>query len=513
MRYLVNSREMKNYDTNTIEQLHVPGMVLMERAALSFAEELKHLSADLSQVLVVCGTGNNGGDGLAIARLLKQMGCLVDAVLVGNRKKSSEQNICQQKIMEAYHYEILDKIPEEKKYSAVIDAVFGVGLSRNIEGDYETLITCMNELPGEKYAVDIASGVSADNGAVLGVAFKADVTITFAYGKVGMYLFPGNEYSGKVIVKEIGIRQESWFGKKPSVAALEDSDLSWMPKRKSHSNKGSFGKLLVIAGSVNMAGAACLCGKAAYATGCGLVRILTPEENRTILQTVLPEAILTTYPEKKPDLSEVIETMKWADAIVLGPGIGKGKVASALVECVIKNASVPVVLDADALNLVAEDNSILLRPHTEIIVTPHLGEMSRLTGDGISYIQTRLLEVAEEFARQYNVICVLKDEHTVTSVPYEQTYLNFSGNNGMATAGSGDVLSGIIGSLLVQGMRPEKAAPLGVFLHGKAGDKIRESTGTYGMLASDLIEGIRQVTVNLNANAGKTIERDRLLLG
>lgn len=494
MRYLVNSHEMKNYDTNTIEQLHMPGMVLMERAALSFVEELKRLGADLSQVLIVCGTGNNGGDGLAIARLLRQMGHRTDAVLVGDRKKSSEQNLCQQKIMEAHHYEIIDSIPEEKEYTAVIDAVFGVGLSRNIEGEYEKLITRMNELSGEKYAVDIASGVSADNGAVLGIAFKADVTVTFAYGKVGMYLFPGNEYSGKVIVTEIGIREESWFGKKPAVAALEDGDLLWMPRRKNHSNKGSFGKLLVIAGSINMAGAACLCGKAAYATGCGLVRIITPEENRMILQTVLPEAVLTTYTEEKTDTDELTEAIKWADAIVAGPGIGKKKTAKKIINSVIKNASVPVLLDADALNLVAEDSSVLLHPHTEMIVTPHLGEMSRLTGEGISYIQAHLLEVAEEFSRQYNVICVLKDEHTVTSVPNEQTYLNFSGNNGMATAGSGDVLSGIIGSLLAQGMSPEKAAPFGVFLHGKAGDKMKEKIGSYGMMASDLIEGIRQVT-------------------
>lgn len=494
MKYLVNSREMKIYDTNTIEQLHMPGMVLMERAALSFVEKLKEVSADLSKVLVVCGTGNNGGDGLAIARLLKQAGCAVDAVLVGNCKKSSEQNICQQQIMEAHHYEVLTELPEGKSYTAVIDAVFGVGLSRNIEGEYERLITKMNELSGEKYAVDIASGVSADNGAVLGTAFRADVTVTFAYGKVGMYLYPGNEYSGKVMVTEIGIPKESWFGKKPKVAALEDCDLAWLPKRKSHSNKGTYGKLLVIAGSVNMAGAACLCGKAAYASGCGLVRIITPEENRTILQSVLPEAVLSVYTEKKPDMAEVIEALKWADAVVIGPGIGTGKAAEQMVECVIKNASVPVLLDADALNLVSKDSSLLLRPHTEMIVTPHLGEMSRLTGDSISYIQTRLLEVAEEFARQYNVICVLKDEHTVTSVPYEQTYLNFTGNNGMATAGSGDVLSGIIGSLLVQGMRPKDAAPFGVFLHGKAGDAIKEETGCYGMMASDLIEGIRLVT-------------------
>ena len=494
MKYLVNSREMKTYDANTIEQLHMPGMVLMERAALSFVEEMKKLSGDLSRVLVVCGTGNNGGDGLAIARLLKQAGHEVDAVLVGNRAKASEQNRCQQQILKAHRYELLTELPKKNTYTAVIDAVFGVGLSRNIEGEYETLLTKMNGLSGEKYAVDIASGVSADNGAVLGTAFRADVTITFAYGKLGMYLFPGNEYSGKVIVTDIGIPEESWFGAKPKTAALEDADLAWLPERKNHSNKGTYGKLLVIAGSVNMAGAACLCGGAAYRAGCGLVRIMTPEENRTIIQSVLPEAVLTTYPKEKPKETQLTAALQWADAVVLGPGIGTSETAEQLLKAVLAQAEVPVLLDADALNLAAKDSSLLLHSQARLILTPHLGEMSRLTGKHISEIQTHLIEVAEAFAGQYNVICVLKDEHTVTAVPDGQTYLNLSGNHGMATAGSGDVLSGIIGSLLAQGMSPEAAAPLGVFLHGKAGDAIREKTGCRSMMASDLTEGICLIT-------------------
>ncbi len=493
MRYLVNSREMKLYDSNTIEKIHMPGMVLMERAALSFVGELKKQSADLSQVLIVCGAGNNGGDGLAIARLLKQEGYAADVVLVGEKTKATEQNLCQQRMLEALSCDMLEAIPEGKTYTAVIDALFGVGLSREIGGIYKSVIDRMNRLSGKKYAVDIASGVSADSGAVFGVAFQADVTITFAYAKVGMFLFPGSAYSGSVIVTDIGIPKESWFGKKPHVAAFEDSDLTYMPKRQSHSNKGTFGKLLVIAGSVNMAGAAFLCGKAAYASGCGMVRIVTPEENRTIIQSALPEAVLTTYAQKNPDMTEITKAIAWADAIVLGPGIGTSDAAAALLECVIKYADVPVLLDADALNLAAKESGILLRAHTEIIITPHLGEMSRLLGESVSYVQTRVLEIAEEFAREYHVICVLKEEHTVTSIPYEQTYLNLSGNHGMATAGSGDVLSGITGSLLAQGMRPKEAAPFGVFLHGKAGDEIRERVGTYGMMASDLIEGIRRV--------------------
>lgn len=505
MRYLVNSREMKLYDNNTTEKYFVPSIVLMERAAVAFVEELKAQKTDLSQILVVCGSGNNGGDGYAIARLLLLAGSKVDVVQAGAQKqtqsgtkkesaaKGTEANLLQKKIWKAYQQEILTEIPEEKTYTAVIDAVFGVGLSRAVEGAYAALLVQMNRCPGKKIAVDIPSGISSDNGAVLGTAFRADITITFAYEKIGTVLWPGNEYAGAVVIKDIGIDERSFCDRKPAVAALTEEDLGMLPARKSHSNKGTYGKLLVIAGSVGMSGAAYLSAKAAYCCGCGLVRVFTPEENRMILQTQLPEAILTTYAAKKLDVGALTETIGWADAIVCGPGIGTTDTAAQIVKNVLKNASVPMLMDADALNLISADVNVLLRPHTEMIVTPHLGEMSRLSKDSVSYIQNRLIEVAEEFARQYNVICVLKDEHTVTSVPYSQTYLNLSGNAGMATAGSGDVLSGVIGALVAQGIAAETAAPLGVYLHGRAGDVIREKNGAAGLMASDIPEGLKAV--------------------
>ena len=492
MEYIVNSREMKLYDNNTTEHFGIPSIVLMERAAVAFVEELKRRREDCSRVLVVCGTGNNGGDGLAIARMLALSDSQVDVVLLGDKKRVTEQNKVQQKIVSSYGHEILSEIPKGIHYTLVIDAIFGVGLSRNVEGNYADIIRMMNELEGKKVAVDIASGISADDGRVLGVAFRADYTVTFAYAKVGMLLWPGNEYSGVVVVKDIGINEKSWLERKPAVAAFREEDMNLLPKRKKHSNKATYGKLLVIAGSVNMAGAAYLSAKAAYAAGCGVVRIMTPEENRQIIQASLPEAILTTYSAKKTDIHVVIEALNWADVVVCGPGLGTSEAAEMLIQCVLKNVSVPVLFDADALNIIAKDTGILLRPHTELVLTPHLGEMSRLTGDSIGYIQSKLIEAAEEFARQYNIICVLKDEHTIVSVPYGQTYLNLSGNSGMATAGSGDVLSGIIGSLMAQGLEASVAAPLGVYLHGRAGDIMIAETGKRGLFASDLVEGLRR---------------------
>ncbi len=505
MKYLVDSREMQKYDANTISHFKVPGLLLMERAAVAFVRELHEQDMDLSEVIVVCGSGNNGGDGLAIARLLFLEGYSVTVVFIGNKEHCSEQNRLQQDILNAYGVPIYTDLPEQIRPTLVIDAVFGVGLSREVTGAYADMLRYMNELPGKKTAVDIASGVSADTGAILGTAFRADLTITFAFAKLGSILWPGNEYAGKVTVCDIGITKKSWLGEPPAVMALEEKDLSLLPARKSHSNKGSYGKLLLIAGSVNMAGAAVLSAKAAYATGCGLVRVLTPEENRTILQCSIPEAVLTTYNRNTAPKEAVLqEILDWSDAIVIGPGLGKEKTSAQILNFVLEYGTsqekASILFDADALNLIAEQKSAGL-PGVDIwrhfrstaVITPHLGEMSRLAGKTIGEIQHSLLQTAVDFADKNQVVCVLKDEHTVTALPDAKRYLNLSGNSGMATAGSGDVLSGVIGALMAQKMLPGQAAPLGVYLHGMAGDIMVQTTGLQGLTASDLIEGIKKV--------------------
>lgn len=242
-----------------------------------------------------------------------------------------------------------------------------------------------------------------------------------------------------------------------------------------------------------MAGAAALSAKSAYAAGCGLVRIYTPEENRIILQTLVPEAVITTYSSSQ-DVSQTLpDAMKWADAIVCGPGLGTGICSSQIVDTVIHSADIPVVFDADALNLIAVKTDCLRMPHAEFIMTPHPGEMSRLTGRPICDFCNDLIRTASDFSEKYQVVCVLKDEHTVTALPDGKVYLNLSGNNGMATAGSGDVLSGITGSLLAQGESTEFSASMAVYLHGMAGDKMLCDTGYRGMTASDLMIGLNKI--------------------
>ena len=242
-----------------------------------------------------------------------------------------------------------------------------------------------------------------------------------------------------------------------------------------------------------MAGAAFFSGKSAYATGAGLVKVYTEETNRTIIQELLPEAVLETYEAKSEIEKTLLDSLSWASVVVAGPGIGTDEVSEHMIRIILENAEVPVILDADGLNIVSHHKEWLRERNMPLIVTPHLGEMARLTEKSIFDIQKQLLQVAGEFAKEYNVICVLKDARTVIALPDGTTFINTSGNNGMATAGAGDVLTGVIAGLLAQKMEPMQAAPLGVYLHGTGADWMVEKTGTYGMMAQDIIEGIRQV--------------------
>lgn len=490
---------MKLLDQNTISHFHMPELVLMEQAAMVFVWKLSAiLQGQAQKGIVFCGTGNNGADGMAIARLLNERGIETAVFPVKEawqlEAKQTESYKTQEAIYTTYNYPRLTDIRKlsNEKYDFVIDAVFGIGLSRALSAEYLQIVDTINAIGAMTIAVDMPSGISSDNGQVMGNAVKCDYTITFSYAKRGQYLWPGCDYAGEVIVADMGITNRSWLEKKPGMAYLEEADVKNIATRPAHSNKGTFGKLLIIAGSPNMAGAAILSAKAAYHNGVGLVKIFTSEANRVIIQTSVPEAILTTYGEHL-DETELINAMKWADAIVIGPGLGTSAVARKLVHIVQQNAAVPVVWDADALNLMAQDVNALSMPHTEFILTPHLGEFSRLTGKEVVWIQNSLVESALEFARMYDVICVLKDSRTVIANPYGMSYLNLSGNNGMATAGSGDVLTGIIGAFLAQGMKGIDAAAYGVYVHGMAGDAAMKRMGTHGVTASDVIEGLIEV--------------------
>lgn len=493
MKYILNSHEMKQCDENTMQRRGMLSAVLMERAALATVQEIiNRFPIPKTKVLVVCGSGNNGGDGVAVGRLLWLKGYDVTVFFAGNRERVTEETKRQLFIAEQYGVCITEAYPEENM-DVIVDAIFGIGLSRAVSGRYADLIQKMNKQSGYKVAVDIASGISADSGMVMGTAFRADLTVTFGFAKIGQLLYPGAEYTGTLYVADIGIDEQSLFEMQPQVQVMEFEDLNQLPERKNRSNKGSYGKLLILAGSEQMAGAAVFAAKAAYRMGCGLVRVATVEENRLILQEQIPEAVLAVYNDCT-DVVEFVETqLRWADAVVAGPGISQSELAEKMLHELLRQVQVPCLCDADALNLIAQHTDWWQEVQPGLIITPHLGEMSRLTGFPIGKIQDQLAQTAVAYAAKHQITVVLKDARTVTALPNGQSFINLSGNHGMATAGAGDVLSGVIGALLAQHMEPELAAPLGVYVHGLSGDAAAEKRGRCAMMASDIVEGIIDV--------------------
>jgi len=504
MKYLVDSKEMKQLDKNTIEYFGIPSLVLMERAALSVYGEIKKRFGLDKHILIICGAGNNGGDGLAIARLLFLDGYFVHIYMPMHPAKMTEETKCQYQTGEKYGIPIVEK--PEMDYDIIIDALFGIGLSRPLEGEFKELIGWCNKGKAVRIAVDMPSGISADTGAVLGEAFLADMTVTFGFAKAGQMVYPGAGFCGKLIVADIGIDDKSMLDTLPSLCCLEDSDISEkFPKRKKDSHKGSFGKVLVIAGSNTMAGAAWFSGKGAYLSGCGLVEIFTPEKNRDILLTKLPEAIVTDYSQDSLDVSLLREKIDWADVILAGPGIGLSHTAEVIIKEVLSQKEKPVVLDADGLNIIAANPSLLKKTKADVVITPHLGEMSRLTGREISQIKENLIHSAKSFAEKYHVVCVLKDARTVIA-SQENCCINPTGCNGMASGGSGDVLSGLIAGILAQNKTPMEAAALGAYIHGKAGEDAARLQGNASMLASDILNQIPQVIKELTQEGNGRID-------
>lgn len=486
---LPKAGQMKEADRYTIEELNIPSLTLMERAAEACVSSMESEHMDFHHTCIVCGSGNNGGDGFAIGRILRKKGRRVTVVFAGNPDHCTSECSTQRKWYEEAGGVVRDEYCEDE-YSIIVDAIFGVGLSRCVEGKYESLIAGLNKAKAKKVAVDIPSGISADSGSVLGIAFRADVTVTFQAEKLGLILDPGREYAGRVCVADIGICTKMWRDDLEAAYTKDENEYARMlPERKQDSNKGSYGKLLVIAGSRGMSGAAYFNAGAAYRTGAGLVQIYTPEENRVILQQMLPEAIIKTY--EFYDEGELMRLLAWADTICIGSGIGTSDRSKKILKTVMENALVPVIIDADGLNLLGENRRYFDRmQHKNYILTPHMKEMSRLTGKTVADLKERRMELLKTFTEKYGLTCVLKDSRTVVQTKGQRPYVNRSGNAAMAKAGSGDVLAGMIAGLVCQGMDCADAAVLGTYLHGRSGDFAREEKGSYSVVAQDLMDHI-----------------------
>lgn len=495
MKGIVTAAEMKSYDSYTIEEVGISSLVLMERAALSVVQKVEgYLNTGKQKVCIACGVGNNGADGLAIARMLAERGCVVHVYIYGKLEKKTAEFIQQEKILESYPVEKREnEMPGDCGYDMIIDAIFGVGLTRSVEGIFAEALTCLNAMEGRKVAVDIPSGISADTGELLGVAFRADLTVTFAFGKRGLYLYPGADYAGSIFVEDIGIGPVSNPKCQPKMCIYEPSDIERvLPKRKGSGNKGTFGKVLIVAGFEYMVGAAILCARACYEMGAGMVKVLCPEENRGILQQAVPEILYGTC-------EDVDSSLQWADVVVVGPGMGCGHIARATLAQLLEKCDLPMVMDADALNMLSVDKELQDALYArgdkglETVLTPHMGEFARLTGTSVADLKLDTATAAANWAKAYQITLAAKDARTVVADMGGRLYLNITGNSGMATAGSGDVLAGIIGSLLAQGLGGFEAATLGVYIHSLAGDEAAEQYSEYGVTAGKIIRNIQSI--------------------
>ncbi len=503
---LATAAQMKELDRQAIEERGIPSIELMERAAAGVAEAVLGMlpaRPGKCRAAVLCGAGNNGGDGIGAARRLFLAGVRVRVFLVGAYEKLTPDALEETRRLSECGVELEPFDPENQSQrewilssQVLVDAIFGVGLSREIAPDslFAAAVALMNDSRGKVVAADIASGVAADNGRILGCAAKADKTITFTFSKAGQFVGDGVLCSGEVEVLDIGIPKELVRGTVCPVQSVEaDFVRAGLPRRKPDGHKGDFGKLLVVGGAVGYTGAPYLASAAAVRSGCGLVFLGVPESIWAVEAGRCISAMPFPLIEKQGMLSEkalqkIWEKLAGCDVLALGPGLGRSPRTDWLVWDLLRETEQPVVLDADGINALAGHIDVLdARRGRVTILTPHDGEFARIGGDLSHGDRVR---AAREFAAAHGCVLVLKGHRSVTAGPEGNVLVNTTGNSGLAKGGSGDVLTGIIASLLAQGASPVQAAACGVWLHGRAGDLAAERLTAYGMAPEDVIASL-----------------------
>ena len=492
------SQAMRDMDRYTIDVLGVPSDTLMLRAARGLTDVIEKQLRPDGTAVILCGSGNNGGDGIAAAKFLLEDGFRAECYMIGSREKMTEDVKKMESLLVQQGGALLDgtELTTLEHADVIVDALFGTGLSRAITGKYQALIDEINASGKTVIACDIASGISADTGEILGCSVKADVTVTFNLPKTGQLLPPGTEYTGRLVVHDIGIPQAA----KEQVSfdgtyVTRDLVMSWLPKFKLESHKGDMGKLLMLCGSTGFTGAAALAARAALRTGAGLVYLGVPDAVYPILAAKLDEPVVFPLPSNGNGrfgsyaAQEMTECLRDKDACLIGPGIGRCRDTETMVDAVLEHAQCPVVLDADGINVLEGHIDRLDRAKVPLVLTPHEGEFRRMGGD----LSQGRIAGAKAMAEKTGAVIVLKGYRTVTAAPDGRIYVNSTGNPGMATGGSGDVLSGILTCLLGQGMEPARAAAAAVWIHGAAGDAARDRLGVRSMLPTDLIGALPEI--------------------
>ncbi|MCI8341690.1 MAG: NAD(P)H-hydrate dehydratase [Firmicutes bacterium] len=497
---VADGAHMREIDRFAIEKLGIAGIVLMENASLAVCEKCIEVLGRVggAKAAIFCGSGNNGGDGFAVARLLHCRGFDVTVLFLGSESKLKNDAKANYEAAKNIGIEMIDDFSQCKKIAEnsdiIVDAMFGTGFKGSPKPPFDKVISIVNSSGKKVVSVDIPSGVNADNGHVETMAVRADETVTFVNHKCGTVLYPGAEYCGNVTVANISIPESVYKFVSVKGNIIDDKmACELIPKRVARSNKGTYGKLFVAAGSQGMSGAEVLCCKSAYKTGCGLVKAAAVESCAETLHTLVPEVVVKVVANCegkfcKESFLAVEEDIKNATAIVIGPGIGRGAEVASFVERVAASAECHVLIDADGLNSISNSKYILKDMKKLPVITPHPGEFGRLTGMKVEDILKDTVGCAVEFAKEHNTVVLLKDARTVIAAPSGEYFINMSGNSSMAKGGSGDVLSGVIGSFLAMGMAPFEAAALGAYVHGLSGEMASERFGQYGVLASELAD-------------------------
>jgi hydroxyethylthiazole kinase-like uncharacterized protein yjeF len=506
---LVTASEMRELDRRAIQDLGIPSLVLMENAGRTTYEILRReFPCPPGEVAVVAGRGNNGGDGFVVARYLANAGIPVAVFLLGPRDQVSGDARVNLEILAHLGIAVAEVLTGADlnptlhrlaKAGLIVDALLGTGLNSPVTGLMAALIERLNHLRVKVLAVDIPTGLSADTGEVLGVALKAEVTVTYGWPKLGQVLPPGRDYVGRLWQVDISIPPH--LAREAPVSLAEAREMrALLPPRPFGSHKGTFGHLLLLAGSVGKTGAAALAAEAALRAGAGLVTLGVPASLNDILEVKLTEAMTLPLPEAAGTralgvaaLKPIMEFLDEKFTLALGPGIGTHPETRELVARLVRDRAGPMVIDADGLNSLAGAPAGLKGAAGPRILTPHPGEMARLVGVSTPEVQARRLDLARETAVKFGVTLVLKGAQTVVAAPDGRASLNSTGNPALASGGTGDVLTGLIGGFLAQGLTPWDAARLGVYLHGLAADFFVRHNGERGMIAGDLLAVLPQM--------------------
>ncbi|MFC1713947.1 NAD(P)H-hydrate dehydratase [Candidatus Poribacteria bacterium] len=510
---VVTAQEMRNIDTQAINETGIPGIVLMENAGVGVVHVIEGRRCDSRlfpgtsscplRISIFAGKGNNGGDGLVIARHLINRGHDVTIYLISEPDDFTGDALTNLKIAQNMQIPIEIMLSEDQLADCehqiiasdlLIDAIFGTGLKGAIVGFPANVIDFLNRSGVPIVAVDLPSGLEADTGRVEGSCIRATLTVAMALPKRGLLLYPGAGFVGELQIADIGIPYEVMESQNIQVDQPQASDIATLlPIRRRDAHKGSFGKALILAGSVGFTGAAALASEAALRIGAGLVTLGIPESLNTVMEVKLTEVMTRPLPETESQSlasearDEIMDLVDGLDVVALGPGLSRDPETVSLVRQLCREIRIPKVIDADGLNALAEDRDVLKDLSSQTILTPHPGEMARLMGCSISDVQSDRIGVAQDFAKENGIVLVLKGVPTVTTDPLGMVYLNSTGNPGLASGGTGDVLTGAIAGLLAQGLDAIDAAILGVYVHGLAGDLAAEAQGEAGMLAGDVL--------------------------